>query len=128
MQALANSAAFWVLLILVLCAFYLLPTVIGVVRRVDRLALVFLVNLIGGTTGVGWLAALILAFGPRRLSPVPPSATWRPSGGPPFLWPPQRPAEACGLIAMHADVGQPDDFGRGEASGRNTRHQDAVSR
>jgi hypothetical protein len=68
MQALANSAEFWVLLILVLCAVYLLPTIIGVARRVDRLALVFLVNLIGGTTGVGWLAALILAFGPRRIS------------------------------------------------------------
>ena len=77
MQALANSAAFWVLLILVLCAVYLLPTIIGVARRVDRLALVFLVNLIGGTTGVGWLAALILAFGPRRLSPVPPSTSVR---------------------------------------------------
>jgi hypothetical protein len=64
MQALANSAAFWVLLILVLCAVYLLPTIIGLARRVDRLALVFLVNLIGGTTGVGWLAALVLAFGP----------------------------------------------------------------
>ena len=127
MQALANSAAFWVLLILVLCAVYLLPTIIGVARRVDRLALVFLVNLIGGTTGVGWLAALILAFGPRRLSPVPPSAFWRPPDGPPVPWQPQRPAEARGLIAMRADAGQPDHFGRGEASGRDARHQDPVS-
>lgn len=113
MQALANSAEFWVLLILVLCAVYLLPTIIGVGRRVDRLALVFLVNLIGGTTGVGWLAALILAFGPRGLSPVPPRASWRPPDGPPVLWPPQTAAEVRGLIAMHADVGQSDRFGRG---------------
>jgi len=107
MQALANSAGFWVLVILVLCAVYLLPTIIiGVVRRVDRLALVFLVNLIGGTPGVVWLAALILAFGPRRLCTVPSAASWRPPNVPPVPRPPQRPAEARGLIAMRADAGQ----------------------
>lgn len=123
-QAFANSAAFWVLLILVLCAVYLLPTITGAARRVDRLALVFLVNLIGGTTGVGWLAALILAFGPRRRSPVPPSVSLRPPDWPPAPW----PAEARGVIAMRADAGQPDQFGRGEAGGRDARHQDPVSR
>jgi hypothetical protein len=127
MQALANNAAFWVLLILVLCAVYLLPTIIGVARGVDRLVLVFLVNLIGGTTGVGWLAGLILAFGPRRLSPVPASASRRLPDGPAVPWP-RRPAEARGLIAMRADAGQPDQFGRGEASDRETRRQDPVSR
>ena len=128
MQALANSVEFWVLLILVLSAVYLLPTIVGMTRRVDRLALVFLVNLIGGTTGVGWLAALILAFGPRRPSPVPPPVSWRPPYGPSVPWPPQRRAEVRGLIAMRADAGQPDHFGRSEASCRGTRHQDPVSR
>ena len=71
MQALADSYAFWILLFAVLIAVYLLPTLIGMIRGVERLALVFLVNLIGAPTGVGWLAALILAFGPRRLPPVP---------------------------------------------------------
>lgn len=103
MQDLANSAAYWVLLILVLCAVYLLPTIIGAARRVDRLALVFLVNLIGGTTGVGWIAALILAFGPRRFFLVPGS--WQPPVRPPGPWPPQRSADACGAIVMHADNG-----------------------
>ena len=46
---------------------YLLPTLIGIIRGVEQLALVFLVNLIGAPTGIGWVAALILAFGPRRL-------------------------------------------------------------
>jgi len=128
MQALANSVVFWVLLILVLCAVYLLPTIIGMAREVDRLALVFLVNLIGGTTGVGWLAALILAFGPRRLSPVPPPVSWRPPDGPPVPRLPQRRAEVRDLIAMRADAGQPDHFGRSEASGRGTPYQDPVSR
>jgi T4 superinfection immunity protein len=72
MQALVNSNAFWILLFPALIVIYLLPTLIGVIRRVDGLALVFLVNLIGAPTGVGWLGAMILAFGPRRLPPVPP--------------------------------------------------------
>jgi hypothetical protein len=80
MQVLANSAAFWVALILVLCVVYLLPTLIAVARQADHLALVLVVNLIGGTTGVGWLAALILAFGPRRLPPAPPG--WLPAAPP----------------------------------------------
>jgi Superinfection immunity protein len=79
MQALANSAAFWVLAVLVLAAVYLMPTVVGTIRGVDQLALVFLVNLIGAPTGIGWLAALILAFGPRRLPPGPPPASPPPS-------------------------------------------------
>jgi hypothetical protein len=45
---------------------------------VDGLALVFLVNLIGAPTGVGWLAAMILAFGPRKVRPRPPVA-WPPT-------------------------------------------------
>jgi T4 superinfection immunity protein len=71
MQALANSLAFWLFAFLAIVVVYLLPTLIGIIRRVDRLALVFLVNLIGAPTGVGWLAAMILAFGPRRVPDTP---------------------------------------------------------
>jgi hypothetical protein len=72
MQGLASSYAFWILLLVVLVVVYLLPTLIGLIRGVDRLALVFLVNLIGAPTGIGWVAALILAFGPCRLPPERP--------------------------------------------------------
>jgi Superinfection immunity protein len=72
MQALADSSAFWILIFTVLIVVYLLPTLIGLARGVDAQALVFLVNLIGAPTGIGWAAALILAFGPRRLPPEPP--------------------------------------------------------
>jgi hypothetical protein len=72
MQALANSYVFWIFVFVFLVVVYLLPTLIGIVRGVDRLALVFLVNLIGAPTGIGWFAALILAFGPRPLPPEPP--------------------------------------------------------
>jgi hypothetical protein len=79
MQALANSLGFWLFVFLAIVVVYLLPTLIGMIRRVDRLALVFLVNLIGAPTGVGWLAAMILAFGPRRV-PDPPSVTMYTAG------------------------------------------------
>jgi len=120
MQALANSAAFWVLLILLLCVLYLLPTLIAAIRRADLLGLVFVVNLIGGMTGVGWLAALILAFGPRRLPPARP-VSWSLPDGPPVPRPPHGPAEDHGLIVMRADSGEPDHFGRGAASSHNAR-------
>jgi Superinfection immunity protein len=72
-RALADSYAFWILVFVVLAVVYLLPTLIGLVREVNGLGLVFLVNLIGAPTGVGWIAAMILAFGPRRI-PVPPAS------------------------------------------------------
>jgi hypothetical protein len=89
MQALANSYAFWIFLFVALVVVYLLPTLIGMIRGVEQLALVFLVNLIGAPTGIGWVAALILAFGPKRLPPLPPwvaqsGATY----GPPGAWVP----------------------------------------
>ena len=72
MQLLADSGVLWILLFIALPVLYLLPTLVGAIRRVDGLALVFLVNLIGAPTGIGWLAAMILAFGPRRVPPRPP--------------------------------------------------------
>lgn len=77
MQALADSGVLWILVFMTLGVVYLLPTLVGAIRRVDGLALVFLVNLIGAPTGVGWFGAMIMAFGPRRLPPPPPMS-WRP--------------------------------------------------
>jgi hypothetical protein len=54
------------------------PTLVGAMRRLDGLALVFLINLIGAPTGVGWLGAMIMAFGPRR-PPPRPTASWPPA-------------------------------------------------
>ncbi len=71
MQALADSYAFWVALLMLAGVLYMLPTMIAVIRGTEALALVILVNLIGAPAGIGWLAALILAFGRRRLPPAP---------------------------------------------------------
>jgi hypothetical protein len=92
MKALADSGVLWLLLVAVLAVVYFLPTLIGLIRGVDRLALVFLVNLIGAPALIGWPAAMILAFGPRRLPPEPvwprhPGMTHGPTGiRPPGSW------------------------------------------
>ena len=83
MAALENSGAFWVGLVVILIVLFLLPTLIGMIRGVDALALVFLVNLIGAPAFIGWPAAMILAFGPRRRLPEPPQLA-RPV---PMQWP-----------------------------------------
>ena len=81
MQDLANSYVFWIFVFVVLVVVYMLPTLIGIIRGVDRLALVFLVNLIGAPSGIGWIAAMILAFGPRRPGPEPSRISY-PAGVP----------------------------------------------
>jgi Superinfection immunity protein len=77
MRTSADSGLLLILAFTVLPVLYLLPTLIGAIRRVDGLALVFLVNLIGAPAGIGWPAAMIMAFGPRRLPPPPP-LSWPP--------------------------------------------------
>jgi hypothetical protein len=74
-QELANSGVFWGLLIFAVVALYTLPTTIGLIRNVDGLALVILLNLLGW---IGWPAALILAFGPRRKPPPLPVTPYQP--------------------------------------------------
>jgi hypothetical protein len=77
MPTLAGSPAFWIVLFAVLVTVFLLPTLIGLIRGTEAIALVFLFNVIGGLSGVGWLGAMILAFGPRRLPPAPQVPTWQ---------------------------------------------------
>ena len=70
MQELANSYWFWLLLFTGLAAVYFLPTLIGITRGVEQLALVIVLNVLGGVTGIGWLGALILAFGSAQRRPM----------------------------------------------------------
>lgn len=70
MNALAHSGAFWITLILGLFALYILPTIIAIIRDVEGLGWIIVLNLL--PTGIGWLAALIGALAlprqePRRL-------------------------------------------------------------
>ena len=69
MNALANSPIFWGALIAGLLVLYVLPSVIGAVRKVEGLGWLIVINLI--PTGVGWLAAIVMAFALPRRAPRP---------------------------------------------------------
>lgn len=79
MGAFADSGGLLILAFTVLPVLYMLPTLVGAIRRVDGLALVCLVNLIGAPTGVGWVGAMIMAFGPKR-HPRSVPGSWPPTG------------------------------------------------
>jgi len=68
MNALAQSPVFWVGLISGLALLYILPTLIGIARKVEDLGLLIFINLL--PTGVGWIAALVMAFMLPRRKPV----------------------------------------------------------
>jgi hypothetical protein len=62
-QAVANSPVFWVLLLGGLAALSVLPTVIAVIRQVESIPLVIILNCLP----IAWPAALLLACTlPRR--------------------------------------------------------------
>jgi hypothetical protein len=72
MNALANSYFFWIALILALLGLYIMPSMIAIIRRVEGLGWIIVINLL--PTGIGWLAALIGALMlPRRQPPPAPS-------------------------------------------------------
>jgi len=96
-----DNGILWILLFVVIVTGYFLPTFTGLIRGVDKLALVFLLNVIATPLLIGWPAAMILACGPRRLPPAPPwpyypeaapgqTAPWTlgsaPSAGSPDVW------------------------------------------
>lgn len=67
---LATSSAFWLAIIGGLAVMYLLPILIGAIRHAEELWLIVFLTVL--PTGVGWLAALVLAFAmPRREPPEP---------------------------------------------------------
>jgi len=73
-NALAHSFIFWIALIMALISLYILPTVIAIVRGVEGLGWIVVLNLL--PTGVGWLAALIAALGMPRREPPPAPPDW----------------------------------------------------
>jgi hypothetical protein len=85
MNALAQNPLFWGALIAGLLVLYVLPSVIGAIRKVEGLGWLIVINLI--PTGIGWLAAMVMAFAlPRREAralyqamyyyPQPPMQRW----------------------------------------------------
>jgi hypothetical protein len=69
MNKLADSPILWIPLIAGLLMLYILPSLIGAIRKVEGLGWLIVVNLI--PTGIGWLAAMVLAIMlPRREPPT----------------------------------------------------------
>ena len=60
MNTLAHSGIFWAGLIAGLVLIYFLPTMIGIIRKVESLGLLIFLNVL--PTGVGWFAAMAMAF------------------------------------------------------------------
>ena len=69
MNTLAHSYLFWIALILVLLGLYTLPSIIAIIRGVEGLGWIIVINLL--PTGVGWFAALIGALMLPRREPPP---------------------------------------------------------
>jgi hypothetical protein len=65
MTALANSPVFWIGLLAALAALYVLPTMIAVIRNVETIALVVILNCFP----IGWPAALVIACMMPRKEP-----------------------------------------------------------
>jgi hypothetical protein len=94
MSALANSPLFWVALITGLLVLYVLPSLIGAIRKVEGLGWLIAFNML--FPGIGWLAGMILAFTlPRRERAVPYRPVYYLSAGP-------RPSTACPPQPRHA--------------------------
>jgi Superinfection immunity protein len=74
MNTLAHSGIFWAGLIAGLVLIYFLPTMIGIIRKVESLGLLIFLNVL--PTGVGWFAAMVMAFMLPRREPPP---TYRPA-------------------------------------------------
>jgi hypothetical protein len=69
MHTLAHSSVLWVGLIAGLVLLYFLPTMIGIIRKVESLGLLIFLNV--PPTGGGWLAAMVMAFMlPHREPPL----------------------------------------------------------
>jgi hypothetical protein len=66
MTALANSPVFWVGLLAGLAALYVLPTMIAVIRNVEKIGLVVFLNCFP----IAWPAALVVAC------MMPPKEIW----------------------------------------------------
>lgn len=66
MNALGNSLAFWLTLIAGLGVLYVLPTIIGVTRRVEHLGIVIGLNFIPLLWPAALLGAVMLPRRPHR--------------------------------------------------------------
>ncbi len=81
----ASSSAYGglgLVFILVIIGLYMLPTIVGAVRKVVNIGSVFAVNLLLGWTLIGWAVALAMALRTNPPYAYPPSG-WQQGPSPP---------------------------------------------
>jgi hypothetical protein len=67
-----HNVYFWLGMFAAAGTVLILPTIIGLVRRVERMGLVVLFNVLTLCTGVAWFGAMAFAcFMPKRQPPLP---------------------------------------------------------
>jgi hypothetical protein len=66
-------------------ALYLLPVLIGSIRRVPDIGSVAAINVLLGWTLIGWVVAMAMAL--RSAGPAPPPVQVVQNFGPPLPWP-----------------------------------------
>jgi hypothetical protein len=67
-----HGTAFWVLMFTAAGVIFILPIIIGLIRHVERLEVVVLLNIAAIVTGITWFGAIAMAFIlPRRLPARP---------------------------------------------------------
>ena len=72
-----NDTATGFAYLLIILAFYMIPTIIAVIRKVPNIGSVVVINLLLGWTFIGWVVALAMS-----VRSVPPP-TYAPPGVPP---------------------------------------------
>jgi RsiW-degrading membrane proteinase PrsW (M82 family) len=78
------------LIIIMMLFLYVLPTIIGAIRKAPNIVSVFVINFFLGWTFMGWVVALAMAartapppgYPPVSDYPPPPPPPWSPSGSP----------------------------------------------
>jgi hypothetical protein len=89
-----HSTTFWMLMFAAAGLIFILPIIIGLIRHVERLEVVILLNAAALVTGLTWFGAIAMAFILPRRPPtrpgyavIPPGAPMASSGG---YWPTER--------------------------------------
>ena len=102
----AGAGAAGLILILIFAGFYLIPTIVAIIRKVPNVGSVAVINIFLGWSIIGWVVALAMAA--RSVPPaqqviinqgsVPPSAPPQPPTPPPM--PPTTPPSTEGPLSQ----------------------------
>lgn len=56
----------WIISVIFGISIFLMPTIVAIVGHKKNATAILVLNLLGGWTGIGWIAALVWAFTAKR--------------------------------------------------------------